>query len=176
MSKIVLITGGRRSGKSWFAEQYALQLSSSPVYLATGVRTDEEFAARIERHQRERDTRFMTIEEPLQVGDVLKKREKEVILWECMTTWLANRFYALDWSMDEEDEKAVYHDLFSWMECVRERDHTLLVVTNEVGLGIIPADEVSRRYSDVLGRCNQMIASVADEVYFLVSGIAWRLR
>jgi adenosylcobinamide kinase/adenosylcobinamide-phosphate guanylyltransferase len=177
MGKIVLVTGGRRSGKSQFAEGYALRLSENPLYLASGVAVDEEFLKRIEYHKQQRDKRFRTREEPLEVKKVVVSLEpSQVILWECLTMWLSNRFHAKGWDFSEEDEREGEEELHALVSCVHTKHHTLVVVTNEIGLGVVPADPLSRRYSDVLGRYNQYVASVAEEVYFLVSGIAWRLK
>ncbi len=177
MSGIVLVTGGRRSGKSRFAEEYALARSLSPLYLATGVAMDEEFASRIARHRAERDGRFTTIEEPRDIlGAVEEFGEGQVIVFECVTTWLANLFHERGWKFTEEDEIWLETVVYRLSEVASERNHTLVVVTNEIGLGVVPVDEVSRRYADVLGRCNQHLARLAGEVYFLVSGIAWRLK
>lgn len=177
MGKILLVTGGRRSGKSQFAESYVLRLSESPIYLASGVALDEEFSRRIHYHKEHRDKRFRTIEEPLEVKKVITSFEQpQVILWECLTMWLSNRFHAKGWDFSEEDEREGEEELHALVSCVHTKHHTLVVVTNEIGLGVVPADPLSRQYSDVLGRYNQYVASVADEVYFLVSGIAWRLK
>ncbi|MCX7882897.1 MAG: bifunctional adenosylcobinamide kinase/adenosylcobinamide-phosphate guanylyltransferase [Brevinematales bacterium] len=177
MAKMILVTGGRRSGKSSFAERYALEASEHPLYVATGVELDEEFRIRIEHHRTTRDKRFLTIEEPFRVKEVIEKQRCfSVIVWECVTMWLANHFHARGWVFPETAEKSLKEELVAIVECVQALDHTLIVVTNEIGLGVIPADEVSRRYGDVLGRYNQYLASVSDEVYFLVSGIPWRLK
>jgi len=177
MSRIILVTGGRRSGKSRFAETYALRLSESPIYLATGVAVDEEFRERIRHHQMTRDKRFLTREEPLEVASVIRELpSSSVVVWECVTTWLANLFHHVHREFSQRDEETVYARLKTVSDMVREKDHTLLAVTNEIGLGVIPADAISRRYSDVLGRCNQYLASWSEEVYFMVSGIAWRIK
>ncbi|MFN3660049.1 MAG: bifunctional adenosylcobinamide kinase/adenosylcobinamide-phosphate guanylyltransferase [Brevinematales bacterium] len=177
MGKIVLVTGGRRSGKSQFAEKYALGLSESPIYLASGIAVDEEFARRIEYHREHRDKRFQTREEALEVKNVISSLgHSHVILWECLTMWLSNCFHAKGWFFSKDDEQNGEKELGAVIALVRMRHHTLVVVTNEIGLGVVPGDAISRRYSDVLGRYNQYVASVADEVYFLVSGIPWRLK
>ncbi|URA09344.1 bifunctional adenosylcobinamide kinase/adenosylcobinamide-phosphate guanylyltransferase [Thermospira aquatica] len=177
MKEVVLITGGMRSGKSRFAEEYALKRSSSPIYLATGVAVDEEFARRIAYHRSERDGRFATVEETKDVvGVVSGFHQAQVIVFECVTTWLANLFHERNWQFTVEDEKWLKMEVVRLVEGVKDGNHTLIVVTNEIGLGVVPADEVSRRYVEVLGRCNQWLAQRADEVYFLVSGIPWRLK
>lgn len=177
MGRIVLVTGGKRAGKSLFAEGYALDRSSSPVYLATAVPTDEEFSRRIEYHRHNRDKRFQTIEESVDIEGVIQQvGESRAIVWECVTTWLANIFHAQKWTFSTHDERLLWKRLEDIGEIVRRQDHVLVVVTNEIGLGIIPQDETSRRYSDVLGWCNQRLARMADEVYFVVSGLPWRLK
>ena len=167
MSEIILITGGQRSGKSSYAEQLALSLSEHPVYMATARVWDEEFRMRIKRHQDRRGPCWTNIEEEryLSHHDI----NNRVVLIDCVTLWLTNIFFAArdrEASVDEllEEAKGEF-DLFT------RQDATFIFVTNEIGSGGGSDNPLQRRCTDLEGWMNQYIASRADTVILMVSGI-----
>ena len=167
MSEIILITGGQRSGKSSYAEQLALSLSEHPVYMATARVWDEEFRMRIKRHQDRRGPCWTNIEEEryLSRHDI----NNRVVLIDCVTLWLTNIFFAArdrEASVDEllEEAKGEF-DLFT------RQDATFIFVTNEIGSGGVSDNPLQRRFTDLEGWMNQYIASRADTVILMVSGI-----
>ncbi len=151
-----LITGGIKSGKSSFALRLAEEFSEPRYFLATAEAFDEEMRARIARHKEERAERFTTIEEPLEIANKLR----ENMILDCLPLWLNNMFhYGRESSLDT----AV--DLL-----IANLPKNIVVVTNEIGMGFIPADFLSRRYGDALGKLNARIASFCDRVILMVAG------
>ena len=169
MATITFITGGARSGKSSFAQQLAEKASDSPVYLATARIWDEDFAQRVKRHQDDRDERWHTIEEEKE----LSKHELngKTVLLDCITLWLTNFFHDHDYKIDEALEAAKSE----WTKFVKQ-DINLIVVSNELGMGVHPEHEVARKFADLQGWINQFIAKQADEVYLMVSGIEMKIK
>ncbi len=168
MSKIILITGGQRSGKSRQAEQLALSLADNPVYVATAHVWDEEFAARVRRHQERRGPQWTNIEEEkyLSRHDLTGR----VAVIDCVTLWLTNYYYELQ-DVDKTLQLAKEEfDRFT------ERDATYIFVTNEIGSGGVSMDAVQRRFTDLQGWMNQYIASRAHEVILMVSGIPLKVK
>ena len=161
---MILIGGGARSGKSKFAQELALKLSANPTYVATGQASDDEMAARINRHQIDRSKNFKLIEEPLELAKLLSQVEG-VVLVDCLTLWLSNLLFA---------QREI--DFAKVTETVKSRNFETIFVTNEVGEGIVPMHPVSREYRDLSGRMNQEFAAAADEVYFMKFGIAQRIK
>ena len=174
--KTILITGGQRSGKSEEAERLALTLSDSPVYLATSRIWDDEFRHRVERHQMRRGPQWTNIEEEkwLSHHDVSGR----VVLIDCVTLWATN--FLFDSSEDFEDSSRSVDDVLTQMKEEFDRftsqDATFIFVTNEIGLGGVSDNIIQRRFTDLQGWLNQYIASKADEVYLMVSGIKVRIK
>lgn len=164
MAQITFITGGQRSGKSAYAQKMALTLSGSPVYLATARRWDQDFEQRIQRHQSDRDARWTTLEEEKYLSR-LALSEKVVVI-DCITLWLNNFFFDLNFDIEKalEQAKAEWDNLIS-QEC------TLIVVSNELGMGMHAETETARKFADLQGWMNQYIASGAQKVILMVSGI-----
>ena len=161
--------GGIRSGKSRYALELSRQHSGSPkCFLATAQPLDEEMKLRIARHKEERTQDFITIEEPLDLARVVQKSQKEfsLILVDCLTVWVGNLFHHL-----EGDQSRIRHEIESFIDVVACKKVDMIFITNEVGLGLIPDDPLSRRYLDELGSLNQNLASLCDEVVLMVSGI-----
>ncbi len=162
---MILITGGIKSGKSSYALSLAREFNKK-AFVATGETFDEEMRLRIAKHKLERGDEFDTFEEPVRIYDVIQeiKDKYDVILVDCMTTWLGNVFhYGLD--PDEEVEKL--------LASISGKE---IIVTNEVGFGLIPADKTARLYTEKLGLLNLRLARKAQEVYLVVSGIPVRIK
>lgn len=169
MRKIIYITGGQRSGKSRFAQNLAKQLSENPVYLATAHIWDEDFQARVQRHQNDRGPEWENIEEETNISRL--NLDGRVVLLDCITLWLTNFFFQSDYQPDLTLKKAKAE----WTR-FREKDLTLLVVSNEIGMGVHAESEASRKFADLQGWMNQQLAADADEAYLLVSGIPIKLK
>lgn len=177
MGKLILVTGGCRSGKSAFAEQVALETAKERLYIATCPRfEDDELSQRIKRHQQQREQQgWRTIEEELDLEQVLTdQRDFRVVLIDCLTLWINNMFHHIGLSNLNEND-------FSEKSCKLAQTAgnypgTVIMVTNEVGLGIVPENEQARKYRDFLGRCNQVIAQKADSVYLLTCGIPLQIK
>ena len=165
--KMILITGGCRSGKSRFALDYANQHYSKKLYLATCEVLDEEMAQRVENHKRMRGPEWQTIEEPIEIVDKIRQygNEGDVILLDCITLWLSNLLIKGDTDLKIIDE------INRFVEMIQQTPTSLIMVSNEVGMGIVPGDPLSRRFRDLSGMANQKIAEVVNTVIFMVSGI-----
>ena len=169
MKRIILITGGQRSGKSRKAEELALSLSPNPVYLATAHIWDEEFRERVRRHQERRGPQWTNIEEEL----TLSKHDTtgRVVVIDCVTLWLTNFFFTHNSDTDRSLELAkAEFDKFTKSEA------TYIFVTNEIGSGGVSDNAIQRKFTDLQGWMNQYIASKADEVILMVSGIELKVK
>ncbi len=169
MSKIIYISGGQRSGKSSFAQQMAEQLSPNPLYLATAHCWDAEFAERIKRHQADRGEHWSSLEEEVHLSrhDLAGR----TVLMDCVTLWLTNIFAQNDYDRDSSLSFAKEE----WQRFIAQ-DFTLIVVSNEIGQGVIPMDKSTRAFVDLQGWMNQHIAATADEAYVTISGIPLQLK
>ena len=168
---IHLITGGERSGKSRYAQQLAEEYSDHPVYLATAVSSpdDPEFAQRINRHQQERDARWTTIEEPLHLHQVLPKQGAVVI--DCVTLWLSN--WLIHQQYDREAALAAAQQEF---DRLLPTTNPLLIVTNEVGMGLHASTQVGRDFVELQGWMNQYIAQRVERVTLMVAGLPMAVK
>jgi adenosylcobinamide kinase/adenosylcobinamide-phosphate guanylyltransferase len=169
MKRIILITGGQRSGKSSYAQKLALSLSPNPVYLATSAVWDEEHRQRIERHKRDRGPEWTNIEELTELQDV--NVEGKVVVIDCVTLWSTNFF-----NNTNGDVQASLSAITQRFNQFVQQDATFIFVTNEIGLGGISANDLQRRFTDLIGWVNQHIARQADEMVLMVSGIPLPLR
>jgi adenosylcobinamide kinase/adenosylcobinamide-phosphate guanylyltransferase len=169
MKKIILITGGQRSGKSSKAEELALSLSDNPVYVATAHIWDEEFRERVRRHQERRGPQWTNIEEEM----LLSRHDLtgRVAVIDCVTLWLTNFFFASDSDVDRSLEQAKAE-----FDAITAHDATYIFVTNEIGCGGVSENAVQRKFTDLQGWMNQYIASKADEVILMVSGIELKVK
>ena len=169
MKRIILITGGQRSGKSTKAEELALSLSDTPVYMATAHVWDEEFRERVRRHQARRGPQWTNIEEEIHLSrhDLTGR----VVVIDCVTLWLTNFFFTNDSNVDQSLELAkAEFDAFT------SKDATYIFVTNEIGSGGVSDNAIQRKFTDLQGWMNQYIASKADEVILMVSGIPVKVK
>lgn len=164
---VVLIGGGSRSGKSTFALETARARGNRLAFVATAEALDEEMRERIAAHQRGRGPEFTTIEEPLDLGRVLDEARFDAIVVDCLTLWLSNLMLA------GRDVEAETRALIG--AATRQAGHVLLV-TNEVGCGIVPDNESARCFRDLAGRMNQDVARAASEVYWMVFGHPLRIK
>ncbi len=169
MKRIILITGGQRSGKSEKAEELALSLSPHPVYLATAHVWDEEFRERIRRHQQRRGPQWTNIEEEIALSrhDLTDR----VVVIDCVTLWLTNIFFA-----KESNVNLSLEDAKKEFDAFTQHDATYIFVTNEIGCGGTSENAVQRQFTDLQGWMNQYIAQKADEVLLMVSGIEVRVK
>ena len=167
MKKRIFITGGCRSGKSRFALNYANQHFSRKIYLATCEVLDEEMAQRVGNHKKVRGPEWQTVEEPIEVVDKigLYGNEVEVILLDCITLWLSNLL--IKW----ENDPKILDEIERFIDLSKQVRSSFIIVSNEVGMGIVPADPLARRFRDLSGMANQRMAEVADTVVLMVSGI-----
>ena len=169
MKRIILITGGQRSGKSSKAEELALSLSGSPVYLATAHVWDEEFRERVRKHQERRGPQWTNIEEEIHLSH--HDLSGRVVVIDCVTLWLTNFFFQLDSQVDKSLKAAkAEFDAFT------QNDATYIFVTNEIGSGGTSENAIQRKFTDLQGWMNQYIASKADEVILMVSGIPVKVK
>ncbi|WP_306433560.1 bifunctional adenosylcobinamide kinase/adenosylcobinamide-phosphate guanylyltransferase [Paenibacillus montaniterrae] len=181
----VLITGGARSGKSRFAEQLAAHRYKRGIYIATSEALDQEMADRIAKHQAERAQSgfsWQTLEEPLHLSEALHKlatgqqtdMEQTVVLVDCLTLWLSNWFFMLD--VEHQGSSKLHAVVLALAEQVRNYPYPLIIVSNELGDGIVPADALSRSYRDEAGRLNQAIAEHCEQVFLVTAGIPVDLK
>jgi adenosylcobinamide kinase/adenosylcobinamide-phosphate guanylyltransferase len=173
MTRIILFTGGARSGKSSRAEQYAQRLERPVTYLATAEAGDDEMHARIAHHRQSRPADWATVEEPLAVAAALERiAPGTVVLLDCLSLLVTNLMLA----HEADPEPVIEQELTTILANTRQRELSLIVVTNEVGLGVVPEYPLSRAFRDLLGRANQRVAAAADEVYLAVCGIPVELK
>jgi adenosylcobinamide kinase/adenosylcobinamide-phosphate guanylyltransferase len=170
--RIYFITGGARSGKSGFAEKLALDLPGRRAYVATAQALDEEMAARIAKHQKDRGAAWDTFEEPLAIPDLLRKLSDRypVMLLDCLTLWLSNVM------AHTENDGQVLTRTEDLVCAVKEYRGSSIIVSNEVGLGIVPDNPLARKFRDLAGMLNQTVARAADEVYFTAAGIPIKIK
>ena len=168
MKKVILITGGARSGKSRYAEELALSLSSNPVYVATAHVWDEEFRERVKKHQERRGPEWTNIEEEM----LLSRHDLtgRVTVIDCITLWCTNYFFQM------QDVDACLEALKAEFDKFTAKDATYIFVTNEIGMGGVSDNAVQRKFTDLQGWMNQYVASKADEVILMVSGIPVRVK
>lgn len=164
MKRIILITGGQRSGKSRYAEELALQSDAHPVYVATARVCDDEFRERVRRHQERRGPEWTNVEEEKYLGRL--DFTGRTVLVDCVTLWCTNFFFDLGESVDAAVE-AVEREF----DALTARDATYIFVTNEIGSGGVAENAIQRRFTDLQGTVNQYIAARADRVVLMVSGL-----
>ena len=168
--RLTLILGGRRAGKSSYAQRLA-ESGGRVLFVATAEAGDEDMAARIRKHQADRPAEWGTLEEPLDLVGALGPvvGGYDTVLLDCLTLWVSNLMHV-------GGEVDVLAEAAGLVECYREQEASWIVVSNEVGLGIVPMTQMGREYADQLGRVNQLVASAADDVYFVAAGLPINLK
>ena len=169
--KCILILGGARSGKSRFAQNLAGKLGEKVLFVATGGAIDEEMRSRIEEHKKARPRTWHTLEAPVKIGERIEGQigNADVVIIDCITMLISNLL--LGEEDDRYKEEQVTTEIDQLIECIDKLEATFILVSNEVGLGLVPESRLGRFYRDLLGRANQLLAQHADEVYVMVAGI-----
>ncbi len=176
MSEFIFITGGRRSGKSSYALELAESMGEKRLYVATAEALDDEMKERIARHREERSDSWDTAEEPIDIVNILAHSKKyNVILIDCLTLWLCNIMHNGEPNNKPDDETIMRH-INSLADSCSNSDTKVIAVTNELGLGVIPGDPLSRRFTDLAGIMNQRMAAAANRVVMTVSGIPLTIK
>ena len=182
-STIILCSGGARSGKSEFAEQLALSLKGRKAYVATGQAFDDEMKDRIKKHQLRRGKEWITFEIPLYLHKNWEqiKNVSDVILIDCLTLFTSNHVFAHGDINSQEDanriESIILEELrLLLQEINNSNDKTVIFVTNEIGLGIVPENKLARYFRDITGRVNREVASAANKMYLTISGVTIELK
>jgi adenosylcobinamide kinase/adenosylcobinamide-phosphate guanylyltransferase len=177
--KILLITGGTRSGKSVFAEQYAAAQSDKVAYIATAQIYDQEMQTRVALHRKRRPDTWQTFEAPYHADRILLEAatKADVILFDCLTIYTSNLLLS-DSTPSNREERFQYimEEIDKLLYFSRESQAIVLFVTNEVGMGIVPENALAREYRDIAGMVNQKIAACADEVYLVICGLPVELK
>lgn len=178
MARIILITGGARSGKSAFAQEMAESLPGRRVFVATCEPGDEEMRERIRRHQQARaGAGWDTIEEPVHLAQALARATRyDVVLVDCLTLWISNLMHETGRDAMHVSEEEIAERCQEILAACNAHAGTVVFVTNEVGMGIVPENALARRYRDLIGRSNQIIAAAADGVTLLSCGIPIELK
>jgi adenosylcobinamide kinase/adenosylcobinamide-phosphate guanylyltransferase len=170
-NRLILVGGGTRSGKSRFALTLATKLGKRRLFVATGQAKDAEMAERIRRHQEDRGAEFAVMEAPLALAEALRAvNATDVVVIDCLTFWLANML------LEGETCETIDERVRELVDVLESRAYHAVVVTNEVGLGIVPESSVGRQFRDVAGMAHQKLSRSADEVYFAVLGTMLRLK
>lgn len=180
-SKIILITGGSRSGKSEFAERIVRSMPGKCAYIATAEILDDEMRYRVEKHRARREGDFwLNYEAPFAAHEVINELPEEVntILFDCLTIYITNLVFGEDYESSTEEER--YQKMLSCMKNLLDSFYAsgknVVIVTNEVGSGIVPLGSMSRDFRDMAGYANQMTADASDDVYIVVCGIAVEIK
>ena len=170
MSGHVLVLGGARSGKTGFAERLAMRAGETPLYLATAQALDSEMTDRVRLHQQQRHKRFSTLEEPIALTTALRAAAKkhDVILVDCLTLWITNLLVAGADVANAVDELAA---ALPQIDSAR-----VILVSNEVGLGIVPDNAMARMFRDLAGSAHQRLADICEEVHFVIAGLPMTLK
>ena len=167
--RITFILGGSRSGKSSFALDCASKLRGSKAFIATAQAFDEEMKERIERHKKERSADWKTFEEPTALPQILSRisEDHDVIIVDCLTLWLSNLIM---------NDTAVDADIESLLSAAATCPSCIFIVSNEVGMGIVPENALARRFRDLAGTLNRRVAEIANVVYLVAAGIPLKMK
>lgn len=185
MSKIILVTGGARSGKSNFAESLCKERNNKTLYIATSIPCDDEMKDRVKKHRDSRPSEWKTYEIYKDIYSIIMEinNNYETVILDCVTLLVNNLMFSYKIDIDNAKsdeinalEFYIKDQVNKLLEEIKLTNLYFVFVTNELGMGIVPGNKLSRIYSDVVGRINQLIASKSDEVHFVVSGIPIRIK
>jgi adenosylcobinamide kinase/adenosylcobinamide-phosphate guanylyltransferase len=170
MGRLIFITGGARSGKSAFAQKLANRLSKKVTYIATAQARDKEMELKIKFHRKNRPPHWKTIEREKGIAEILPQvaKKSKVILLDCLTILISNLLL--------NGRKNILKEIRQLVNKTKKIEATVLIVSNEVGMSIVPDNKLARRFRDIAGRANQIVAQVADEVYLVIAGIPVKLE
>ena len=181
--KVILLLGGSRSGKSYYAEVLAKKSADKVLFVATAEAGDEDMRLRIQKHQQARPANWRTLEATAHLGNRIEDEleDEKIVIIDCITLLVSNIFCRYDAPQfdnipDSDLEKQVLDEIKELQRCLKKVDASFIIVSNEVGLGLVPDNRMGRLYRDFLGSANQMLAQSADEVYFMVAGIPLRVK
>jgi adenosylcobinamide kinase / adenosylcobinamide-phosphate guanylyltransferase len=183
LKTVKLILGGARSGKSTFAQEYARKNANRVLFVATATAGDEDMRLRIEKHKSERPAGWRTLEAHLHLGRRIEAEigDAELVIIDCITLLINNLFARYDEAVFDNIQDSVLEsdarsEIRELQTCLTKSNASFLIISNEVGLGIVPDNRMGRLYRDILGRVNQMLAQSSDEVYLLVAGIPLKMK
>ncbi len=183
MKKIILLLGGARSGKSYYAQELAKTMAQKVLFVATAEAGDEDMRRRIKNHRLARPASWRTLEASTRIGNRIKDeiKDEQLVVIDCITLLVSNIFCRYDEKQFEtiEDsilEKEAQFEVDQLLNCLKKVEASFIIISNEVGMGIVPDNRMGRLYRDALGRVNQTLAQNADEVYFLAAGIPLRVK
>ena len=185
MSKIILVTGGARSGKSGFAESLCREQNNSTAYIATSVAFDDEMKERVRKHQESRPKEWKTYEIYKDIYSIIDEigEKHDTVIMDCVTLMVNNLMFTYGIDVDkatskelDELENYIRDQIEKLLDAVKKTNLYFVIVSNEIGMGIVPANKLSRIYRDFVGRANQLIGKYSDEVYFVVSGIPMKVK
>jgi len=177
--KLIFIIGGARSGKSNFAEKIAAKANQEVAYIATGQPLDDEMKIRIKKHKDRRPINWETYEEPIEVRELVSRLglEKEVILIDCLTLLTSNLLLREEDKVEDQKwQEEILLEIKRLAEISYKVPAQVIIVSNEVGMGLVPDNPLGRVYRDILGKANSIIVDKADEVFMMVSGISLKIK
>lgn len=185
MSKIIMVTGGARSGKSSFAEQLCIDRNNNTAYIATSIPFDDEMKDRVKKHKESRPQSWNTYEIYKDIYSIIQNLDKDynTVILDCITLLVNNLMFTYDIDIDNSNadqinqlEFYIKDQMNKLTNEIKKTNLYFVIVTNELGLGVVPNNKLSRIYSDIVGRINQQISKESDEVYFVVSGIPMKIK
>ena len=185
MSNIILVTGGARSGKSSFAESLCKNQNNRIAYIATSIAFDDEMKNRVKKHQESRPKEWKTYEIYKDIYSIIDEigEKHDTVIMDCVTLMVNNLMFTYGIDVDkatskelDELENYIRDQIEKLLDAVKKTNLYFVIVSNEIGMGIVPANKLSRIYSDFVGRANQLIGTYSDEVYFVVSGIPMKVK
>ncbi|MFC1919437.1 bifunctional adenosylcobinamide kinase/adenosylcobinamide-phosphate guanylyltransferase [Chloroflexota bacterium] len=177
-SKNIFILGGARSGKSRFAQELAENTSEKVLFVATAQGLDHEMMARIQEHRRTRPKTWRTLEAAMNIGDqiMLNLGDAQLVLVDCLTLLVSNVFSSIGRDTASAWEKMAMCEVRQILETMDRTGSVYIIISNEVGMGLVPDNPMGREYRDILGKVNQLMASRADTIYFMIAGIPVKIK
>lgn len=185
MSRVILVTGGARSGKSNFAEKLCTDRNNKTAYIATSIPFDDEMKDRVRKHKESRPQNWKTYEIYKDIYSIIKDISKshDTVIMDCVTLLVNNLMFSYDIDIEKSNqeqinnlEKYIKDQVNKLLNEIKKTNLYFVAVTNELGMAVVPANKLSRVYTDIVGRINQLIASQSDEVYLVVSGIPMKIK